>query len=64
MYYYSGVRGGQIMGQIWWLTSVIPAIRKLKREESHEFQASLNYNETLSQTNKQTNNNCMAYYGP
>ena len=42
------------MGQIWWLTSVIPAIRKLKREESHEFQASLNYNETLSQTNKQT----------
>jgi hypothetical protein len=39
--------------QVWWLTSLIPALRKLRKEDE-EFEASLGY--TLMQlASKQTN---------
>jgi hypothetical protein len=28
---------------VWWYTPAIPALRRLRREEDHEFEASLNY---------------------
>jgi hypothetical protein len=46
----------EIQRQAWWHTSIIPELERLT-QEVHEFQASLDYSEILSQKTKEIHTN-------